>query len=132
MGCQSGSGSSCPAPGATPFAPDAPLPSTADRPDRNGLAWRVRMAFTSQAEQQAEQQGAERQCDAQRLEAVQFGVEVALDGFGFRHRPTPRRVHGHIKPPARALAAAESGRPAAGIWRNAGKRVAWLARARPA
>lgn len=85
MGCQSGSGSSCPAPGATPFAPGAPLPSTADRPDRNGLEWRVRMAFTSQAEQQAEQQGAERQCDAQRFEAVQFGIRMHACLIGFAH-----------------------------------------------
>ena len=33
----------------------------------------------------------------------------------------------HIKHPARALAPAQSGRLAAGLWRNAGTRVAWLA-----
>ncbi|GAA0887681.1 hypothetical protein GCM10009121_05620 [Rhodanobacter soli] len=108
--------------------PGAPVPSTAN----GSMKLDLHMAFTSKAEQQAEQQGAQCQRHAQRLEAMQFGIGIALGGFGSGHRSSPCKVHGYIKPPPRALAPAESGRAAAGMWRNAGRRTAWLAYARPA
>lgn len=84
-GCQSGSGS-CPAPGAIPFAPGARVPSTANEWGVNELK-AFRMAFSSMhAEDQAEQQRAQRQRYPQRFKAAQLGVRVALGGFDFRHR----------------------------------------------
>lgn len=131
-GCQSGSVCSCPATGTIPFVPVAQLPSTANGLNEDGSKQDLYMASTSKAEQQSEQQRSNRQRGAQRLEAVQFGVGIACGGFDWRHGELPVDGLMHIKPPARALAPAESGRPAAAMWRNAGKGAAWLAYARPA
>lgn len=85
-GCQSGSGGACPASGATPFAPDAPLPSTERGSNGYGSKQDLSIAFASEAEQQSEQQAADRQRGAQWLEAVQFGVGIAVGGLGLWHR----------------------------------------------
>jgi len=45
----------------------------------------LRMAFTSKTEQQPEQERADRQRGAQRLEAVQFGIRMHACLIGFAH-----------------------------------------------
>jgi hypothetical protein len=71
-------------PGATPFAPGVPTPSTA-----NGLKrgeWDVNFVMTVSsvnAQQQAKQQRSQRQRDAQGFEAAQFGIRVVFGGVDF-------------------------------------------------
>ena len=97
-GCQSGSGSTCPAPGARPCAPGGRLPSTAWKRGGPGLC----MVRTSmQAKNQAEQQGAQRQGEPQGFEAAQFGVRVMCGGFDFRHGRAPGGVLASNLPPRR-------------------------------
>ena len=77
-GCQSGSVSSGSAPGAIPFAPGLRAPSAANGLKLNGSGMGLDTAISSVTEQQAQQQCAQRQADAQWLEAAQFGIRVLL------------------------------------------------------
>ena len=103
---------SCPATGTRPCAPAALWPSTEK--------------VSVQAQQQAEQQRAERQRHPQRLEAAQFGVGVAFGSIVAGHGGIPADV-GCISGPGAAVRATGQGPLAAGLWQNRGSRGVRLA-----
>jgi hypothetical protein len=119
-----------PASGAIPFAPDASMPSTANRSGCTGIGMAgvhdilpqcmPRMRPSSKAPMASDTR------NGSKLRSSAFESRSVDSGFGMVRLRALCMVC--ITHPAAALTPAQSGPVAAGLWQNAGSNGAWLAR----